>query len=88
MSKTFRAWKIEDPLLLPVSVRDFVAVDCERWAPVSRAPLQHGAKKVAGQDLGNVQFIPHDAQHEGREMLLVTAAVMRQPRWAEWPIEG
>jgi hypothetical protein len=24
MSKTFRAWKIEDPLLLPVSVRDFV----------------------------------------------------------------
>ena len=24
MSKTFRAWKIDDPLLLPVAVRDFV----------------------------------------------------------------
>ena len=24
MSKTFRAWKIDDPMLLPVSVRDFV----------------------------------------------------------------
>jgi transposase len=27
MSKTFRAWKIDDPLLLPVSVQDFVAKD-------------------------------------------------------------
>lgn len=24
MSKTFRAWKIDDALLLPASVRDFV----------------------------------------------------------------
>src|ERR1700732_5289135 len=27
MSKTFRAWKIDDPLLLPVTVHDFVAKD-------------------------------------------------------------
>jgi transposase len=27
MSKTFRAWKIDDPLLLPVTVQDFVAKD-------------------------------------------------------------
>jgi hypothetical protein len=25
MSKTFRAWKIDDPLLLPVTAQDFVA---------------------------------------------------------------
>ena len=24
MSKTFRAWKIDDPMLLPVTVQDFV----------------------------------------------------------------
>ena len=27
MSKTFRAWKIDEPLLLPVSVQEFVAKD-------------------------------------------------------------
>jgi transposase len=27
MSKTFRAWKIDQPLLLPLSVQDFVAKD-------------------------------------------------------------
>ena len=27
MSKTFRAWKIDQPLLLPLAVQDFVAPD-------------------------------------------------------------
>ena len=27
MSKTFRPWKIDEPLLLPAQVRDFVAAD-------------------------------------------------------------
>ena len=27
MSKTFRAWKIDEPLLLPPTVQDFVAED-------------------------------------------------------------
>ena len=27
MSKTFRAWKIDEPLLLPLAVQDFVAND-------------------------------------------------------------
>ena len=27
MSKTFRPWKIDEPLLLPAQVQDFVAAD-------------------------------------------------------------
>jgi len=30
MSKTFRAWKIDQPLLLPLAVQDFVAPDPSR----------------------------------------------------------
>jgi hypothetical protein len=36
MSKAFRPWKIEEPLLLPVTVADFVSAlyDIRRWSPL------------------------------------------------------
>ena len=61
MSKTFRAWKIDQPLLLPATVGDFVAEDhLARFVPgLVREPLDLAAiTGTYGSERGQPPFDP------------------------------
>jgi len=118
MSKRFRAWRIEDPLLLPVSVRDFVdekhlatfvlsvvrdelhldkilsSTPARRVNRLFSRPATQGRPALQGSSGDRrpplaVNGINLEAAEGTRSPGIVhSAAVMRQPRWAAWPIEG
>jgi len=57
MSKTFRAWKIDDPLLLPVTVQEFVPKDHLARFLLSVVEVVRGARP--SQQRRSAQAAPH-----------------------------
>ena len=55
MSKTFRPWKIEEPLLLPVTVADFVAERHLARFVLSVVQEEIDLSKIRGARAGNIR---------------------------------